>query len=65
MASSLNGLKVGESTSQAQRSSPPLIDAMVSPAHTETAGLSRSASSFPTSHGYVLQTQSLIFLDSF
>ncbi|XP_024393313.1 uncharacterized protein [Physcomitrium patens] len=56
MASSLNGLRVGESTSQSQRSSPPLIDNMVSPAHTETAGLSRSASSFPTSHGDDLST---------
>ena len=53
MASSLNGLRVGESTSQSQRSSPPLVDSTVSPAHTETAALSRSASSFPTSHGYV------------
>lgn len=56
MASSLNGLRVGESTSHSQRSSPPLIDNMVSPAHTETAGLSRSASSFPTSHGDDLST---------
>lgn len=56
MASSLNGLRVGESTSQSQRSSPPLIDNMVSPAHTETGGLSRSASSFPTSHGDDLST---------
>ncbi len=60
MASSLNGLKVGEATSNNNnnpRSSPPLLDAatnvMMSPAHTETAALSRSASSFPTSHGYV------------
>lgn len=58
MASSLNGLKVGEATSDNNnnpRSSPPLLDAamnvMMSPAHTETAALSRSASSFPTSHG--------------
>ncbi|KAG0589334.1 hypothetical protein KC19_1G014000 [Ceratodon purpureus] len=54
MATSLNGLRVGESTPQSQRSSPPMD--MVSPAHTETAGLSRSASSFPTSHGDDLST---------
>ncbi|CAK9866303.1 unnamed protein product [Sphagnum jensenii] len=52
MASSLNGLKVGEATSDNNnnpRSSPPLLDAamnvMMSPAHTETAALSRDDTS--------------------
>jgi hypothetical protein len=53
MASSLNGLKVGESESCTQRASPPLPENMVSPAQTEAGALSRSASSFP-SHGYSL-----------
>ncbi|CAM6051750.1 unnamed protein product [Sphagnum compactum] len=52
MASSLNGLKVGEATSNNNNnphSSPPLLDAamnvMTSPAHTETAALSRDDTS--------------------
>ncbi|CAM6057141.1 unnamed protein product [Sphagnum tenellum] len=53
MASSLNGLKVGESESCTQRASPPLPENMVSPAQTETGALSRFASSFP-SHRYSL-----------
>jgi hypothetical protein len=55
MASSLNGLKVGESESCTQRASPPLPENMVSPAQTEAGALSRSASSFP-SHGDELST---------
>ncbi|MCO5577617.1 hypothetical protein L7F22_031448 [Adiantum nelumboides] len=55
MASSLNGLKVGDAFSGGSKGSPQTFDPMDSPALTETAGVSKSLSSYP-SNGDELST---------
>lgn len=55
MASSLNGLKVGDPLSSGSRIAPENFDPMESPAVTETGCLSKSLSSFP-SNGEELST---------
>ncbi|KAI5071352.1 hypothetical protein GOP47_0013603 [Adiantum capillus-veneris] len=55
MASSLNGLKVGDSFSGGSKVSPQTFEPMDSPALTETAGVSKSLSSYP-SNGDELST---------
>ncbi|MCO5561442.1 hypothetical protein L7F22_015063 [Adiantum nelumboides] len=55
MASSLNGLKVGDAFSGGSKGLPQTFDPMDSPALTETAGVSKSVSSYP-SNGDELST---------